>query len=129
MFTKAGYSVARAALMIETAEKNPRSDKALIKKAKEIYEEAYYRNTWIGAENSMGFHNPPEAIRVLGDALDQGRQAEMLAREAMLKSGTTPPDLDMAGIDAVVAERYRSKDGKTGFKPNVPRKAALITQR
>ncbi|MDA8340291.1 MAG: ammonia-forming cytochrome c nitrite reductase subunit c552, partial [Nitrospiraceae bacterium] len=129
MFTKAGYSVARAALMIEAAEKNPRSDKAVIKKAKEIYEEAYYRNTWIGAENSMGFHNPPEALRVLGDALDQGRQAEMLAKEAILKAGAAPPELDMAKIDAIVAERYKTKDGKTGFKPAVKRKAALLTQK
>ena len=129
MFTKAGYSVARAALMIEAAEKNSRSDKALIKRAKEIYEEAYYRNTWIGAENSMGFHNPPEALRVLGDALDQGRQAEMLAREAILKAGATPPELDMAKIDQIVLERYKSTDGKTRYKPDVKRKAALLTQK
>ena len=129
MFTKAGYSVARAALMIEAAEKNPRIDKAQLKKAKEIYEEAYYRNTWIGAENSMGFHNPPEALRVLGDALDQGRQAEMLAREAMLKASATPPELDMAKIDQIVMERYKSTDGKTRYKPDVKRKAALLTQK
>ena len=129
MFTKAGYSVARAALMIEAAEKNSRSDKALIKRAKEIYEEAYYRNTWIGAENSMGFHNPPEALRVLGDAIDQGRQAEMLAREAILKAGATPPELDMAKIDQIVLERYKSTDGKTRYKPDVKRKAALLTQK
>ena len=129
MFTKAGYSVARAALMIEAAEKNPRIDKAQLKKAKEIYEEAYYRNTWIGAENSMGFHNPPEALRVLGDALDQGRQAEMLAREAMLKAGATPPELDMAKIDQIAMERYKSTDGKTRYKPDVKKKAALLTQK
>ena len=129
MFTKAGYSVARAALMIEAAEKNLRIDKAQLKKAKEIYEEAYYRNTWIGAENSMGFHNPPEALRVLGDAIDQGRQAEMLAREAILKAGATPPELDMAKIDQIVLERYKSTDGKTRYKPDVKKKAALLTQK
>ena len=129
MFTKAGYSAARAALMIEAAEKNPRIDTAQLKKAKEIYEEAYYRNTWIGAENSMGFHNPPEALRVLGDAIDQGRQAEMLAREAILKAGATPPELDMAKIDQIVLERYKSTDGKTRYKPDVKKKAALLTQK
>ncbi len=128
MFTKAGYALASAALMIEAAEKNPKADKAQLKKAKGLYEEAYYRNTWIGAENSMGFHNPPEALRVLGDALDQGRQAEIFAREAILKAGETPPELDIARIDKIVSERYLSKDNKTGFKKNVPKKARLLTE-
>ncbi len=126
MFTKAGYAVARAALTIEQANKTPGLDQAKLKKATEIYEEAYLRNTWIGAENSMGFHNPPEALRVLGDALDQGRQAELLAREAILKAKGTPREYDMAAIDALVRERYKGKDKKTGFRADVPKKAALI---
>lgn len=126
MFTKAGYAVAGAALMIEAAEKIPQADQKLIQSAKALYEEAYYRNTWIGAENSMGFHNPPEAMRVLGDALDQGRQAESLARESIMKAGGAPPSLDMEKIKAVIAERYKSKDGKTGYKANVPEKAKLL---
>ena len=126
MFTKAGYAVARAALTIEQANKTPGADVKALEKAKDIYHEAYLRNTWIGAENSMGFHNPPEAMRVLGDALDQGRQAEIIAREAILKAKGTPKDLDMAAIDAIVKERYKSKDGKTGYRSNVPKKAALL---
>ncbi|OGW63223.1 MAG: cytochrome C nitrite reductase [Nitrospirae bacterium RBG_16_64_22] len=129
MFTKAGYAVARAALTIEQAIKTPGVDAKALAKAKDIYHEAYLRNTWIGAENSMGFHNPPEAMRVLGDALDQGRQAEIIAREAILKAKGTPKEFDMAAIDAVVKERYASKDGKTGFRANVPKKAALLGDR
>lgn len=129
LFTKAGYALARAALIIEKAEQHGNTDKVLLKKAKEIYEEAYYRNTWIGAENSMGFHNPAEALRVLGDAIDQGREAEMLAREALLKAGVTPPVLDVAAIDALVASRYGSKDNKTGFRVSVRRKAELINRK
>lgn len=129
LFTKAGYALARAALIIEKAEQHGNTDKALLKKAKEIYEEAYYRNTWIGAENSMGFHNPAEALRVLGDAIDQGREAEMIAREALLKAGVTPPVLDVAAIDALVASRYGSKDTKTGFRVSVRRKAELINRK
>ncbi len=65
----------------------------------------------------MGFHNPPEALRVLGDALDQGRQAEMLAKEAILKAGATPPEFDMARIDAIVAERYKTKTERRDLSP------------
>ncbi|MBF0336817.1 MAG: ammonia-forming cytochrome c nitrite reductase subunit c552 [Nitrospirae bacterium] len=125
-FTKAGYELATAALTIEAANGTPGIDKTQLQKAKDIYAEGYYRSTWIGAENSMGFHNPPEALRVLGDALDQGHRATLLAREAILKAGSIPPDLDMEKIDAIVAKRYGSKDGKTGFKPDVKKKAALI---
>jgi hypothetical protein len=31
------------------------------------------------AENSMGFHAPQEAARILGEAIDYARQAEILA--------------------------------------------------
>jgi nitrite reductase (cytochrome c-552) len=128
MFTKAGYAAAGAALTIEAAEKYPRIDQKTLRRAKEIYEEAYYRTTWIGAENSMGFHNPPEALRVLGDALDLGRAAESLARESIIKAGGSPPELDMARIKAIIAERYKSKDGKTGYKAGVMEKAKLLTE-
>lgn len=126
LFTKAGYAVAAAALTIEQAKGMPGVDQEMLSKAKDIYHEAYLRNTFIGAENSMGFHNPSEALRVLGDALDQGRQVQLLAREAILKAGGTPKTFDMAAVDAVVKERFLTKDGKTGFRPDVPKKAALV---
>ncbi|HYB74882.1 MAG TPA: ammonia-forming cytochrome c nitrite reductase subunit c552 [Candidatus Sulfotelmatobacter sp.] len=126
MFTKAGYAVAEAALTIEQANATPGVDQALLDKAKGLYEEAYYRNTFIGAENSMGFHNPSEALRVLGDALGQAKETTMLAQEAILKAQGTPKHFDMATIDAIVKERYLTKDGKTQFRPNVARKAALL---
>ncbi|KWT82654.1 cytochrome C nitrite reductase [Candidatus Magnetominusculus xianensis] len=124
MFTKAGYTLASAALTLEAAVKIPKADNATIEKAKALYAEAYYRCTWIGAENSMGFHNPTESLRVLGDALDLGHQAEALAREAILKASATPPEFDMAQIDKIVAER---SDGKTGFKADVKKRAALMS--
>jgi nitrite reductase (cytochrome c-552) len=126
MFTKAGYAVAEAALLIEQAIGTPGIVEESLSKAKDLYHEAYLRNTFIGSENSMGFHNTPEALRVLGDALDQARQVQLLAREAILKAGGTPKTFDMAAIDAVVKERFLTKDGKTGFRPDVPKKAALL---
>ncbi|MBM4388000.1 MAG: ammonia-forming cytochrome c nitrite reductase subunit c552, partial [Deltaproteobacteria bacterium] len=126
LFTRAGYAAASAALTIETALKNPQQDGAAIKKAQELYAEAYYRVVWIGAENSMGFHNPVEALRVLGDGLDFAHKAEKLAREAIIKTGLIAPDFDAETIDKIVAERYPTKDGKTGFKPDAIKKAKLI---
>lgn len=64
---------------------------------------------------------------MLGDAIDYGRQAEILAREALLKTGITPLELNTQKIDAIIAERYRSVEDKKGFKSNVQRKANLIT--
>ncbi|MCC6346532.1 MAG: ammonia-forming cytochrome c nitrite reductase subunit c552 [Nitrospirales bacterium] len=126
MFTKAGYTVARAALLIEAAKKVPKVDTVLLGRAKEMYQEAYYRNTWIGAENSMGFHNPPEALRVLGDALDFGYKAEVLAREALMKAGATPPEMNTEMIDAVAAKKYAHREGRNEPQKGDGKKAALI---
>ncbi|VAX29282.1 Cytochrome c552 precursor [hydrothermal vent metagenome] len=125
-FTKAGYAVAEAALTIEAALKTPGVDKDLISKAQHTYEQAYLRVTFIGAENSMGFHNPPEAMRILTDALAQGKEVTMMARDAMYKAGVTPPDFGPEKIDMIVRERFTTEDGKTGFRPDVPRKAATL---
>lgn len=40
----------------------------------------------VGAENSVGFHNPTEATRVLGDALAFAGKAEGLLRQAITKT-------------------------------------------
>ena len=40
----------------------------------------------IAAENSMGFHAPQEAARVLGEAIDYARQGQIAA----LGAGATP---------------------------------------
>jgi nitrite reductase (cytochrome c-552) len=43
---------------------------------------AQWRLDFISAENSMGFHAPQEAARILAEAIDYARQGELLAREA-----------------------------------------------
>jgi nitrite reductase (cytochrome c-552) len=37
---------------------------------------------FISSSNSMGFHNPDEALRILRNATDLARQAQMKAAEA-----------------------------------------------
>lgn len=50
-----------------------------LKTARELQRKAQWRTDYINAENSMGFHAPQEAARILGEAIDYARQAEMSA--------------------------------------------------
>lgn len=59
---------------------------AQLKQALELQRKAQWRLDYIAAENSMGFHAPQEAARILGEALDYARQGEI----AVLKLGPAP---------------------------------------
>jgi len=56
-----------------------------------IYNKAFYRSVFVGAENSVGFHNPTEAMRILGDAAAFATKAEGLLRQALAKAGVDVP--------------------------------------
>ena len=113
--TRAGYAAASAAKAIELANKTAGVDQKLLQEAKDSYAKAYYRIVWVAAENSMGFHNPEEALRVLGDGLYYAQLAEMKAREALSKAGVPVPakfDLEL--------ERYKERGSKKiPFKPEL----------
>ena len=47
-----------------------------------LQRKAQWRIDFIAAENSMGFHAPAEAARILAEAIDFARQAERAARTA-----------------------------------------------
>jgi len=53
--------------------------------ALEFQRKAQWRLDFIAAENSMGFHSPQEAARILGEAADYARQGEVAALKAMQK--------------------------------------------
>lgn len=93
LFTEAGFIAAQAARAIEMANNTDGVDEELLDEAKEAYERSYYRIVWIGAENSMGFHNSPEAYRVLNDGLEFAQTAEAKARQAIIDAGGTPPEV------------------------------------
>lgn len=61
-------------------------DVKLLNEARTLHREAQLRWDFIAAENSMGFHNPEEALRVLAKATDLARQAQLKAVQA---AGTT----------------------------------------
>ncbi len=79
--------VAITALMdaVVAAKKDGATDQQLAN-ALELQRKAQWRLDFIAAENSMGFHAPQEAARVLGEALDYARQGELAA----LRRGPAP---------------------------------------
>jgi nitrite reductase (cytochrome c-552) len=95
LMIRSGYATAAVAKLLEKAhsvqEAGKNIDKALYDKAKDYYMEAFLRLNFIGAENSVGFHNPAEALRVLGDSLAFAGKAEALLRQALAKAGVDVP--------------------------------------
>jgi nitrite reductase (cytochrome c-552) len=95
LMLRSGYATATVAKLFEMAHKaqaeGKQIDKALYDKAKDLYEEAFYRVVYVGAENSIGFHNPTEATRILGDATAFAGKAEGLLRHALTKAGVNVP--------------------------------------
>jgi nitrite reductase (cytochrome c-552) len=120
MMNRAGYATAAAAKLFETAHKAQAEgktiDKALYDQAKDLYLEAFYRVNYMGAENSVGFHNPVEGMRILGDAVAQASKAESLLRQALAKAGVEVP----ANVNLELA-KYLNKRGvkPLNFKPEL----------
>jgi nitrite reductase (cytochrome c-552) len=67
---------------ITAAAATPKVNTALLDEARNLHREAQLRWDFIAAENSMGFHNPEEALRILAAATDLARQAELKAAQA-----------------------------------------------
>jgi nitrite reductase (cytochrome c-552) len=61
------------------AAKKAGASEAQLKASQELQRQAQWRLDFIAAENSMGFHAPQEAARVLGEAADYARQGQIAA--------------------------------------------------
>ena len=103
LMLRAGYATATAAKLFEMVHKAQETgaqiDEALYNKARDFYEEAFYRSLFIGAENSVGFHNPPETMRILGDSIAFAAKSEGYLRQALAKAGVDVPvqvDLELS---------------------------------
>ncbi len=117
LMIRSGYATATAAKLFEMANKAQESgkkiDMALYDKAKDYYEEAFYRTVFVGAENSVGFHNPTEAMRILGDATAFAMKSEAILRQALAKAGVDVPvkvDLEL--------HKYLDNRGEKKLKGN-----------
>ncbi len=64
---------------IKTSSAKPEVDKVKIDEARQLHRRAQMRWDYIAAGNSMGFHNPEEALRILASATDLARQSQILA--------------------------------------------------
>ena len=76
LMTRAAIALVEMLDAIKTAKSNGLSDDALTK-AQRLHRQAQWRLDFIAAENSMGFHAPQEAARILAEAIDLARQAQV----------------------------------------------------
>ncbi len=67
---------------IKAAAASSTANAAALDEARQLHREAQLRWDFIAAENSMGFHNPEEALRILADATNLARQAQIKALQA-----------------------------------------------
>jgi len=72
---------------ISAAAKGGASDETL-SSARKLHRQAQWRMDFVAAENSLGFHAPQESARILGEAIDFGRQAELAAVKATRENAT-----------------------------------------
>ncbi|WP_257305404.1 ammonia-forming cytochrome c nitrite reductase subunit c552 [Geothrix campi] len=56
-------------------------DEGKLKPIYELQRKAQWRVDFVNAENSMGFHAPQEVARILGEAIDFGRQGQVALRD------------------------------------------------
>lgn len=75
-------AIVAAIKAIEAAAKETGVDTDILTEARNLHREAQLRWDFINAENSMGFHNPEEALRILSIATDLARQAQLKAVQA-----------------------------------------------
>lgn len=99
---KAGYACATDARLFQLVNekrkvKDPNTyGDPLYAAARDAYRQAFYRVIFLGAENSVGFHNPSEAGRIAADALAFAGRAEGLLRQILAADGVAvPPEPDL----------------------------------
>ena len=78
----AGKENVRAIKAIQAAANSPDVDTAKLQEARNYHRTGQAYWDWVAAENSMGFHNSTQALHTLGLAINNARQAQVLAAEA-----------------------------------------------
>jgi len=82
LLKRAEKAILEAQDAIKTAIEQGASDEVL-REARDFHRKAFIRLDFISAENSMGFHSPQEAAKMLGDSIDYARQAELAAYKSL----------------------------------------------
>jgi nitrite reductase (cytochrome c-552) len=110
---------------IAAADKNPNAKADAMNLARNLHRKAQWRWDYISAENSMGFHSPKEALRVLGAGIDLARQAQLQANLAIgaASTGAANPDAGKtpgAGTSADAAGPGTSPAGQNPAQNTAP---------
>jgi nitrite reductase (cytochrome c-552) len=72
-----------------------------LKPALDLQRKAQWRLDFISSENSMGFHAPPEAARILAESIDYSRQSQLAAQQVLLRPTTRPTTEPGAPVEGV----------------------------
>ena len=114
MVIRAGYAAATTAKLFELVHAKQNQglsvDKQLYDRAVYFYKNAFLRVVFVSAENSMGFHNPSEAIRIMGDAVAFAQKSEAFLRQMLAKGGIEVPEKT-----ALDLQKYLNGRGKKGL--------------
>lgn len=78
----AGQNVAKAHAAIKKASETANPDQAELAKARELVRKAQWFWDFVAAENSMGVHNPTQALNTAAQANELARQAIDAANKA-----------------------------------------------
>ncbi|MEM4565049.1 MAG: ammonia-forming cytochrome c nitrite reductase subunit c552 [Archaeoglobaceae archaeon] len=115
LLIRSGYNLAETAKLFEITNKakseGVKIDEKAYETAKELYIEAFYRHVFVQAENSYGFHNPEEAMRILGDAIAMASEAKAILRSELQKANADVPIM----IDLEL-EKYLNNRGEKMLK-------------
>ncbi len=68
---------------LKTASANATADAKLLDEARQLHRKAQFMWDFVSAENSMGFHNPEYILKILADATNLARQAQMKASQSV----------------------------------------------
>jgi len=83
-------ALVRAHFDVAAAKQAGASD-AQLAPARKLLRHAQFRWDYVSANNGMGFHSPQEAMRILGEAVNQAQQARLAAARLLAKKGITDP--------------------------------------
>jgi nitrite reductase (cytochrome c-552) len=81
LMDRSEVAIIAATRAIARAKEAGAPEKAL-EDARALHRRAQFRWDFVSSENSMGFHSPQEAARLLGEAIDFARQAEITVLRA-----------------------------------------------
>jgi nitrite reductase (cytochrome c-552) len=59
--------------------------------ARQMHRKAQWRLDFVSAENSMGFHAPQEAARILAEAIDYARQGQVMVQGLPVRQASAAP--------------------------------------